>query len=219
MSQNINLFNPAFRKQRQLVTMNALAGCLAVALLTLLGVQAYLQQDVAGLTEELRSSEALLKVQRGYTDKLQREAAMRKSSIQLETEIARLETELKQGRDAMEALRNNAIGTQEGFSEYLRAFARESTNGLWLTGLTIGGGGDIEIRGRVLSADLVPGYIQRLNRERVLAGRSFARLQMAQLKADPEKSKEKDAKSAPRPAPFLEFSLATADASRPEKTP
>jgi hypothetical protein len=219
MSQNINLFNPAFRKQRQLVTMNALAGCLAVALLTLLGVQAYLQQDVAGLTEELRSSEALLKVQRGYTDKLQREAAMRKSSIQLETEIARLETELKQGRDAMEALRNNAIGTQEGFSEYLRAFARESTNGLWLTGLTIGGGGDIEIRGRVLSAELVSGYIQRLNREKVLAGRSFARLQMAQLKADPEKSREKDAKSAPQPAPFLEFSLATADASRPEKTP
>ena len=219
MSQNINLFNPAFRKQRQLATMNALAGCLAVALLTLLGVQAYVQRDVAGLNEELRSAEALLKAQRGYTDKLQREAATRKASIQLEAEIARLEAELKQGRDAMEALRNNAIGTQEGFAEYLRAFSRESTNGLWLTGLTIGGGGDIEIRGRVLSADLVPGYIQRLNRERVLAGRSFARLQMAQPKADPEKSKEKDAKSVPRPAPFLEFSLATADASRPEKTP
>jgi len=219
MSQNINLFNPAFRKQRQVITLLTVTGCLLVEVLMLLGVQTYLTHEVAGLAEELRSAEALLKAERGYADKLQREIAGRKASAQLEAETSRLETELKQARDAMEALKSGGIGTQDGFAEYLRAFSRESTNGLWLTGLTIGGGGDIEIRGRVLSADLMPGYIQRLNREKVLAGRSFARLEMAQPRADPDKSKDREAKAAPRPATFLDFSLATADAARPERTP
>ena len=219
MSQNINLFGSQFRKQRPVVSMNTLAGCLAATLLALATSQAFLLQEANGLAEELRSAQALLKVQRGYVDKLQSESAARKGDSQLDAETARLENELKQARESMDALKSGAIGTQEGFAEYLRAFSRQSVNGLWLTGLTIGGG-EIEIRGRAVSPDLVPGYIQRLNREKVLAGRSFARLEMTQPRAEPEKDggkdKEKEAKKTPR---YLDFSLATAEASKPEKTP
>ena len=210
MSQNINLFSPAFRKPRLLLTLNRVAACLAVVLLALSAVHAYFRHDVAGLAGELASAEALLKAQRGYTEKLKTEAAARKTSAQLETETAHLETELKQARDAMDALKGSTIGSQQGFAEYLRAFSRQSVGGLWLTGLTIGGG-EIEIRGRALSADLVPGYIQRLNREKVLAGRSFARLEMSQPRPEPEKARDNEAKAAPRMARYLEFSLATAE--------
>ena len=218
MSQNINLFSPAFRKQRQVLTLNRLVVCLAVVLLALAGVHTYFQHEVAGLAEEWGAAEALLKAQRGYTDKLKAEAAARKTSTELEAETARLEAELKQAREAMDALKGGVIGTQQGFAEYLRAFSRQSVSGLWLTGLTIGGGGEIEIRGRTLSADLVPGYIQRLNREKVLAGRSFARLEMAQPKpgpdkGSPEKGKDKEAKAAPQAARYLEFSFATAESA------
>lgn len=218
MSQNINLFGPAFRKERQVVTLNALAGCLAVTLLALVGYQAYLQQEVHGLGEELRSAQTLLKVQQGYVNKLKDETASRKADVQLEAETAQLENELKQAREAMDALKGGVIGTQEGFAEYLRAFSRQSVSGLWLTGLTIGGGGDVEIRGRVVSPDLVPSYIQRLNREKVLAGRSFARLELAQPKAEPEKANDKDKESKKARLPrYLEFSLATAEGTRTEK--
>ena len=222
MSQNINLFGPQFRKQRRVVSMNLVAGCLAVTLLALATYLAFLLQEDKGLTEELRSAQALLKVQRGYVDKLQGESAARKGDSQLDAETARLENELKQARESMDALKGGVIGTQEGFAEYLRAFSRQSLNGLWLTGLTIGGGGEIEIRGRTVSPDLVPGYIQRLNREKVLAGRSFARLEMVQPKVEPDKDggkdkeKEKEAKKTPR---YLDFSFATAEASKAEKTP
>lgn len=219
MSQNINLFSSAFRKQRQVLTLNALAVCLAVVLPALFGVQAYFQRDVVGLAEEARSAEAVLKAQRGYTDKLKAEAAGRKASAQLEAETARLEEELKQARDAMDALKGGVIGSQQGFAEYLRAFSRQSTTGLWLTGLTIDGGGEIEIRGRTLTADLVPRYIQRLNREQVLAGRSFARLEMSQPKVEPEKARDKEVKTGARAARYLEFSLATAELAGPGKTP
>lgn len=217
MSQNINLFNPAFRKQRLLVSLATVAQCLGLTLLVLFAFHFYLQQQVSGLAEELHSAEGLFKSQRSYADKLKDQTSARKPDTQLETEIARLETELKQGREAMEALKGGAFGNQQGFAEYLRAFSRQSVNGLWLTGFTIAGSGELEIRGRVVAPDLVPSYIQRLNREKVLQGRSFAKFEMSQSKAEPAADKDKEAKKAPRAPRFLDFSLATAEAAKAEK--
>lgn len=217
MRQNINLFNPAFRKQRRIVTIGTVAQLLGITLAVLGGYHYTLQQQVKGLTEELRSADGLLKSQRGYVDRLKGKTAA-KPDAQLESDIARLEAELKIARDSMEALKGGGFGNQQGFAEYLRAFSRQSLNGLWLTGFTISGSGELEIRGRVLSPDLVPSFIQRLNREQVLAGRSFARLEMNRP-PEPVADKGKDAKKAP-PAPrFLEFSMATSEVIKTEKTP
>jgi hypothetical protein len=71
----------------------------------------------------------------------------------------------------------------------------------------------------VLSPDLVPSYIQRLNKEKVLAGRSFSRLEMNRP-AQPAVGAAKDAKKAPARAPrFLEFSLATSEPAQAGKIP
>ncbi|MBI2509703.1 MAG: hypothetical protein HYV99_07015 [Betaproteobacteria bacterium] len=217
MTQNINLLAPAFRKQRQLLSLARVAQCLALVLFVLAAYHYYLREQVGGLAEELASAERLLKTQRSYSDRLKGQSAGRKADTRLEAEIARLETELKQGREAMEALKGGAFGNQQGFAEYLRAFSRQSVSGLWLTGFTIAGSGELEIRGRVVAPDLVPGYIQRLNREKVLAGRSFAKFEMSRPPAGPEADKGKDAKKTQRAARFLEFSLATADVAKAGK--
>ncbi len=77
------------------------------------------------------------------------------------------------------------------------------------------------MRGLVLTPELLPSCIHRLNQEQVLAGRSFARLEMSRPKAEPVvvADKDKNAKKAARLPRFLEFSLATTDAVKPEKTP
>ena len=113
------------------------------------------------------------------------------TEAELDAEIARLETELKLARESIEALKGGAFGNQQGFAEYLRAFSRQSIGGLWLTGFNIAGSGELEIRGRALSPDLLPSYIQRLNRERVLAGRSIAQLEMSRPKPEPVADKDK----------------------------
>lgn len=219
MSQNINLYNPAFRKQRPVLTLATIAQCLGIMLVALFGYHFYLSQQAKGLAEELRTAEGLLKSQRGYVEKLKGRAAEAKPDAQLDADIARYENELKNAREAMAALKGGAFGNQQGFAEYLRAFSRQSVNGLWLTGFTISGSGELEIRGRVLSPDLVPSYIQRLNKEQVLAGRSFARLEMSRPKPEAPAAAGKDAKKAPRAPRFLEFSLATTEATRTEKIP
>jgi hypothetical protein len=221
MGQNINLFGPAFRKQRQVLTFATVVQCLSITLVALGGYHYYLQQQVNGLTAELASSEASLNSQRNYVEKRKGQAGAATPDAQLDADIARYETELKLARESVEALKGGAFGNQRGFAEYLRAFSRQSVNGLWLTGFTIVGGGELEIHGRVLSPDLLPSYIQRLNQEQVLAGRSFARLEMSRPKpeamADAD-AKGKDAKKTTRISRFLEFSLATTDAAKPEKT-
>jgi hypothetical protein len=218
MSQNINLLGPAFRRQRRLLTLATVAQCFGITLAAMLAYHFMLQHQVSGLAAELRTTEGLLGSQRNYVEKLKGKPAAVKPDTQLEAEVGRLEGELKTAREAMETLQGGGLGSQQGFAEYLRAFSRQSLNGLWLTGFSIAGNGEIEIRGRVLSPDLVPSYIQRLNREQVLAGRSFARLEMSRPKPEAAPPAKDKAAAAPAALPrYLDFSLATMDST--EKTP
>jgi hypothetical protein len=207
MTQNINLLVSSVRKTASRYSFATLANSLGVALVALLAINFFLQYQVSTLTAQSRSLQEVLKDQRGQAEKLTGQAAARKPDAALEAEIAKLEGELAQARESMSAIKGGAFGTQQGFAEYLSAFSRQSVDGLWLTGFSISGGGDIELRGRTLRPELVPSYIQRLNREPALAGRSFARFEMTRP-AEPAADKSK----GPQPARFLEFSLATKEA-------
>jgi hypothetical protein len=213
LSQQINLFNPALRTQRLALSAATAAICVVIALLALFAFQIRFQIQVNDLTERLRAAQSGFEAQRADVDKRRAEIASRKKDTTLDVEIARLETELKRGRESIETLKSGAIGNQQGFAEYLRAFSHQSLNGLWLTGFTIGGGGDIAIQGRVTQPELVPNYIQRLNQEKILQGRTFAALELHAPKAEPAGAADKirEQKKAPPTPPYLEFSLSTAE--------
>ncbi|MGH8700698.1 MAG: PilN domain-containing protein [Burkholderiales bacterium] len=218
MSQNINLFNPAFRKPRQLLTLAVVAQCLGITLAALFGYHYYLQQQVNGLAAELAATEKLLRTRGGFVDKLKPKPVPLVTEAELDAEIGPLEAEVKLADETLAALQGGAFGSRQGFAEYLRAFSRQSLGGLWLTGFSISGSGELEIRGRALSADLLPSYIQRLNREQALTGRSIARLEMSRAQAEPVADKDKGAGTAARTLRFLEFTLASETTGR-EKTP
>jgi hypothetical protein len=213
MTQNINLLSSEFRKPPVVPSFATLVSCLGLTLVALLAVQAILQYQVSGLSAQLRGVQDSIKDQRAQAEKLTGLAAGRKPDAQLEAEIAKLDSELRQAQQAMSALKGGTFGNQEGFAEYLRAFARQSVEGLWLTGFDITGAGELEMRGRVLRPDLVPNYLQRLSREEVLAGRSFARFEMNR---PAEPAGEKKAATPPR---FLEFHLATREAVKTVERP
>jgi|LNFM01.1.fsa_nt_gb hypothetical protein len=175
--QYINLLAPAFRKPRvQLSLARSLAFTVVAALLMSL-LLGHDQTRVNGLREELASAQSLLKAQSIYTSRLKGESGQQGAN-QLDTEIQRLEATLKTARDSMNVLEGGALGNRDGFARYMQAFARQSLDGLWLTGFTVAGGGDVAIEGRVLRPELVPAYIQRLNGEPALKGRAFAALEL-----------------------------------------
>jgi len=88
-----------------------------------------------------------------------------------------------------------------GYSEYLRAFARQTVRGLWLTSIQIAeGGAQLTVSGRALQADLVPVLLGRLKQESVLRGRPLEALAITRGTAgkDPARTIVEFTVSSPR---------------------
>ncbi|MGH8711716.1 MAG: MSHA biogenesis protein MshI, partial [Burkholderiales bacterium] len=134
------------------------------------------------------------------------------ASAQLQAEIKKAEAQLKARQEMVETLKHGgAIGSTEGYSEYMRAFARQSVNGLWLTGFEIiGAGGEMAIVGRTVRPELVPVYVQRLSREPVMKGRQFASLRISL----PQQAK--NVTTSAGNLRYLDFSLQSAEGGKHE---
>jgi hypothetical protein len=177
VSQQINLYNPGllpkpdfFTGKPILITLSALSLTLVLAY----GWTAWLASRA--VAREQLSSGSLAQTQAEIT-RLSQEVSGRKPSAQLAAELEGIDSLLAGRNEVISVLKSGVLGDTKGVSEYFRAFARQSIDGLWLTGFTVvGAGNDISIEGRALRADLVPIYIQRLNREESLRGHGFATL-------------------------------------------
>lgn len=217
MSQQINLLNPIFRKQRFSFT-SATAMLYGVAIAAALTALAAVYEDyrLRALQAQARTIEGTLKQVRAQHDKLTAEQAARKPDPQFAIRIAQLDTRLKNRQEIIEALQGGVVGATDGFSEYMRVLSRQSINGLWLTGFDImAGGSELTLSGRALSADLVPAYLKRLNQEKPLQGRQFATMRIDQSAAGRAAATAnpgaKDTQAPPALPPYLEFMISSGD--------
>lgn len=211
MSQYINLFGPAFRKPRLLLSFNRAVLLAGVAGVVMIGLQFYDRYQVDSLRAELVSAQGLLKAQNTYTSRLKGDGAAQKGNTGLAAEVARLELDLKSARDSMSVLESGALGNRSGFANYLQAFSRQTLDGLWLTGFTVSGSGEVAIQGRVLSANLLPEYIQKMNKEPALQGRAFSALEMRRPALTPAVAAKEGEKAAAVVPRYLEFNLTTGE--------
>ncbi|MES2126206.1 MAG: hypothetical protein V4463_02950 [Pseudomonadota bacterium] len=197
MSQQINLFNPIFLKQKKVFTSIAMVQALGLVLVGAVLVAFYASRNIAALKAEMEAGKILLNQRTVRLAEASEQFAPRQKNAALEADLAAAEVQLKGMRDVAGILKRGEFGNTRGYAEYFRAFARQRVNGLWLTGLSIHGAGvDIGVKGRALEPAMVPNYIGRLGQETVLRGKTFASLQIGQP------SKE-------AVAPFVEFSLQT----------
>lgn len=203
MPQQINLFNPAFLEKRGSLSLKtALMGWLAIALLSV-AFAGYAGMRNRQLAQQEREVAAKVAAAQAEMQRIAAQVAVRKQDPQIAAEIARLESEIRGRDEVMAVLKGGALGDTRGFSEHLRAFARQSFEGVWLTGLHIAASGqDVAVEGRALRAEQVPGYLRRLNSESVMQGHPFSELLMQAPAPDPGD------KSGGRP-PYIEFRLAT----------
>jgi len=201
--QQINLFNPAFLDKRGPLSLKAaLMGWLAVALISV-AFAGYAGMRNRQLAQQEREVAARMTAAQAEMQQLAGQVGGRKQDSRIAAEIARLESEIKGRDEVMAVLKGGALGDTKGFSEHLRAFARQSFEGVWLTGLHIAASGqDVAVEGRALRPEQVPGYLRRLNSESVMQGHPFSELLMQAPAPEP------DDKSGRRP-PYIEFRLAT----------
>ena len=210
MSQQINLLDPLARKKRfAFSSTTAISYGIGVAVLLALLLAVYEDYRLQGIEVEARAVARSLKEASLASEKAASAQVPRKPSAELEARIAELNAQLKSRQDIIDALKSGAVGTTSGFSEYMRVFSRQSLDGLWLTGFDIASGGnDLTLAGRALRADLVPAYLERLNRETPMQGRQFASMAINQSTREPA-TVGKEPASRPRLPPHVEFVISS----------
>lgn len=198
MSQQINLFNPVFMTQKKYFSVTTMLQALGLILLGSIVFYGYALYQVDMLSKQTEEMNKRYIAEQARLANYTKEFAPERSRDLLQQELKRLEAEAAAQERVLNLLKSGAIGNTEGYSEYLRAFARQSIKGMWLTAFDItGDGARMSLTGAVIDPQLVPAYIRRLGAEKVMQGKTFAALQMQQPKQD----------ASQPPARYIEFNL------------
>ena len=201
MSQQINLFNPVFMNQRKYFSAVAMLQGLVLVIAGSGLFYAYAVYHVKSLSSQFDEISKHYADEQARLSRYQAEFSPEESHLKLEGELKSAETKLAAQNKIIETLKSGAIGNSKGYSEYMRAFAQQAVNGLWLTGFDIvGDASEMSISGKVMSPDLLPTYVLKLSREPVMRGKSFASLQMQRGGGDR----------------YVEFALHSSEAGRAE---
>jgi Tfp pilus assembly protein PilN len=195
MSQQINLYSPIFRKQTKVFSATTLLQGLGLIVLVIAVFYYYMSAQSSLL--ELRAAESAQQL-KSELERLKVYGARESPAERLKALAERkkaLEATLGAQTQVLEGLKAGAFGRGEGYSGMLRALARVSVEGVWLTRVEFAeDGGELSLAGRALRADLVPAYLARLRADPSLRAQEFTRLQVT--RATPE---------------FVEFTLSSGD--------
>ncbi|MBM5813070.1 MAG: PilN domain-containing protein [Gammaproteobacteria bacterium] len=219
MTRQINLYNPDLRLVREFFCGRTLiVGAVAVFALSVVAYSLFTYQATMR-GNAVRELDQQLKKVRDEGAAISAEIAARGKSVELERKLKQVEAAAAAREQIAASLAQGAGGPAGGFSEFMRAFARQTLPGVWLTGFSIAAdGGEMTISGRALNPDLVPAYIARLNREPLLQGRRFAQFAVKQPAAEavPVASERQAKAEGQRPA-FHEFMLVSSAAGAAQR--
>jgi hypothetical protein len=187
VDQQINLFQPIFRKERKLLSFLALIQLGAVALVSLLAIYAFAWMQVVSLEDDLSMLSKQHTIHLAQLEQASRELSARDAEDTVPGEIKRLEAEIEAENYVLSVLSSDLQQQSEGFSSYLEGFSKQIVRGMWLTGFkVVNSGSSMFISGGALSPDLLPMFIQQLANEPALTGTQFNSLQI--LREEPQHS-------------------------------
>jgi len=159
--QQVNLYQPVFRQPQKIFSAVTLLQILAAVTLLLLGIYVHAQTKLAGLQ---RTATALgqqyqqLETQLTVLETVKQPVA----DETVEAEIGALQDTILEHQALLAKIEQLAIRPNPGFGAFLEVLARHTLPGLWLTGIELREGGDVELRGTARDPQLVPRYLQQL---------------------------------------------------------
>lgn len=167
MQQQINLFQPVFRREAKVFSARTLAQLLGLALVLSLAGVALLQLQLGrhGATRNLldvqyRQLETQLQALEAQADAGQVAA--------LDARIQELETRLADGAAELAEIGSLVVARSRGFSPLLGALAQYPMDGLWLTGIRLADG-ELELQGRARHPELIPQYLAQIGGDPALS--------------------------------------------------
>jgi hypothetical protein len=216
VTQQINLFNPIFRKQKKYFSSATMGQALLIITVACVLLAADAAVRARALAMQAAATDALLTARQQRLTIVKAEFAPRQKSAALAADIVTTQEELTMLQNAASQVKRGGFGDTVGFSPYFRALARQSIEGLWLTDLRMSSGGAaIGIEGNTLQAPLVPQYMSRLASEPVMKGKAFATLSMTAVVPGARADGAVQALPAAALPSYLKFSLQAVGPARP----
>ena len=177
MRQEINLFQPIFRREKKVFSAAAMLQILGVVAVALGVIYAYGQWQLASARAEIVRLDERQQAATVQVGALRVRYPEKTRSQALDAEVNRLRNEVQMRERLLVALADGTLGNSSGLSAYLEALARQSVEGAWLTRFSLARGGRaIGLAGRALAPELVPVYVRRLANEPAFNGRAFSEL-------------------------------------------
>ena len=187
MNQQINLYQPMFRRQEKIFSAMAMIQTVLLFVGILTVIYFYGQSQINPIEEQIRKTGNGLVKLREQVQIYREKAPPKSKSRLLEAEITRLEKELEERSKVRDLLEKQQIGTAPRFSSIMEALARQHVNGTWLTEVRISASGRaLSLNGKTFTSDLVPIYMQRLAEEVVMTGIAFNNMEMQRSKEEAE---------------------------------
>ena len=125
MSQQINLFNPIFLKQKKHFSAVTMAQGLGAILLGSFVVAGYAQMQLGAMQEQATTTATQLGATKAQLAKVSAEYAPRQKSKEIEAQLQHVEAELRSQTQAYDFIRGGGVGNTNGYSAYLRAFSHQ----------------------------------------------------------------------------------------------
>lgn len=177
MSQQINLYSPLFRKQKKIFSGVAMAQATALVVIGVLAFYAYVSLQTSLL--EIRVVDSGQRV-RAEIERLKVYSTTESPEVRakaLAEQKKKLEAALAERTRTVQALAESGLGRSDGYSASLRALARLSMQGVWLTRVQFAEKeGEVALVGLATHPELVAAYLERLRKEEALRGQAFSRL-------------------------------------------
>ncbi|MDY7572938.1 PilN domain-containing protein [Actimicrobium sp. CCI2.3] len=180
MSQQINLFNPAYSRSRKNLSAVLMLQVLGAIVVVALLVTALLPMLFFSLEKQAREATSAREVVEARLLKLRKDDTAGVRDRLLDDRIRTVSSEIRSMQQIIDALGKDLSSDTNGYSSTLQAFARHGVDGLWLTGLSVAGNGhDMRLQGRALQPELVAVYLANLKRAPILKGVTFSTLDIA----------------------------------------
>jgi len=187
VSQQINLYQPIFRKEEKKFSTVAMLQSIGLVAIGVVALYAFTWWQNEALKSELKRVEQNHVMASKRLADANQKFGLGKGPSELDKEITSLETEIVAKQQIQEILKRGVFSNTTGFSDYFASFARQRIPGVWLTGFDITGAAEqMILAGRTTNPELVPRYMQKLSVEKNLSGIEFRTFQMNRPNPDPK---------------------------------
>jgi Tfp pilus assembly protein PilN len=176
MQQQINLFQPVFRREAKVFSARTLAQVLILALVLIVAGVALLQLQLGRHAATRSLLDGQYRALETQIVKLEAQADTGQLA-ELEARIKTLETRLADGSIELGEIQHQVVARSRGFAPLFTALARHPLQGLWLTGIHVRDD-SLELTGTTLDPELLPRYLALLTEDADLAPWSLNTVQM-----------------------------------------